>query len=97
MTKQHSEDLQKEFSHLECLKLQMVIKHGLYDKGCKTRGLLSDLKGSDGVKKINGWQVRVTCRGRRPEVGGIDRWLVLVMGLAACQHSFVILPEPCNH
>ena len=51
ITKRCSEDLRKEFSRLECLRLQTVIKHGPYDEGCEARGLLDDLKGSDGVKK----------------------------------------------
>ena len=51
ITKRYSEDLRKEFSRLECLRLQTVIKHGLYDEGCEARVLLGNLKGSDGAKK----------------------------------------------
>ena len=54
ITKQHYEDLRKEFSRLKCLRLQTVIKHGSYDEGCEERGLLGDLKGSDGAKKRKG-------------------------------------------
>ena len=51
ITKRRSEDLRKEFSRLECLRLQTVIKHGSYDEGCEARVLLGNLKGSNSAKK----------------------------------------------
>ena len=51
ITKRRSEDLRKEFSCLECLRLQTIMKHGSYEEGREARGLLGDLKSSDGVKK----------------------------------------------
>jgi hypothetical protein len=51
MTKRRSEDPRKEFSRLECLRLQTVIEHGSDDEQREAKGLLNDLKDGSTSKK----------------------------------------------
>ena len=71
ITKRRSEDLRKEFSRLECLRLQTVIEHRSDDEQSEARGLLNDLKGGSTSKK----RKRAAGEGRaqaKKARGGLD-------------------------
>jgi len=51
ITKRRSEDLRKEFSRLEVLRLNTIIKYGAGEEVIEGRQLLNNLKGSDNSKK----------------------------------------------
>ena len=54
ITKRRSEDLRKEMSRIECLRLQTIAKYGLEIERREARMLLDGLKNNCGARKRKG-------------------------------------------